>query len=201
MKIEDYCEENGMYAENACFVLRRLQETDKDNYMKLTLDYSSIAKAYEDESFYELTWEQALKSKDLYLSLFDKHTGTYLGNLMLKNLSDEKQEIGIDIVREHRRKGIGYAAVKLLMSRAKEVSGTDIFEVRIYSDNIPSTKLFKKLGAVKVDCEDSEFISIMKIWEKSEGEEKMSRLREEHKELFARAEARQIIVYEVKVIE
>lgn len=200
MEINDYCDSDGKYAENERFILRKLQEADKDNYMKLKLEVSSIAKAYEDESFYEFTWKSALEDKDLYLSLFENRTGIYLGNLMLKNLSSDKQEIGIDIVREHRRKGIGYAAVRLLMSHAKEVSGADSFEVRIYSDNIASTKLFEKLGAVKAGREDSEFISVMKEWEKIEGSEKMFRLKEEHKGLFDRAEKRHIIVYELKAL-
>ena len=200
MEIKDYFDSDGKYAENERFILRKLQEADKDNYMKLTLDVSSIAKAYEDESFYEFTWEHALADKDLNLSLFEKRTGTYLGNLMLKNLLSNKQEIGINIVREHRRRGIGYAAVRLLMNHAKEVSGTNIFEARIYSDNTASTKLFEKLGAAKVDCEDSEFISVMKELEKIEGSKRMSRLKEEHKELFARAEKRHIIVYELTAL-
>lgn len=145
MHIEDYCDKDGKYAENGQFVLKRLQENDKENYMNLKMNTSSIPKAYENEVFFEETWKNSLRDKDLNLSLFTKDTNLYLGNLMLKNFSSDIQEIGIDIVREYRNKGVGYKAVELLMNHAKAVSGASEFEVKVYSDNVASKRLFENL--------------------------------------------------------
>lgn len=198
MKKEDYCNKDGMYAENEYLILRRLCEQDKEKFMELTLDTSSIPKAYEDADFFEYSWKCSLNDEDLNLSLFAKDSGRYLGNLMLKNLSDSRQEIGIDIVREYRNKGIGYEAVKLLMNHAAKVSGSNEFEVRIYSDNEPSRKLFKKLGAVEIGQECNEFISAMKTMGEMIGEEKMFRMEEDYKDIFEAAGRNYIIVYKLK---
>lgn len=199
MKKEDYCNIDGMYAENGDFILKRLCERDKENFMNLYLDTSSIPKAYEQSDFFEYTWEHSLNDDNLNLSLFAKGSDIYLGNLMLKNISANRPEIGIDIVREYRNRGIGYDAVKLLMSRAMEVSGRTDFEVRIYSDNEPSKRLFEKLGAIEIGQEDSEFISAMRAMEAAIGKEKMSQFTESYKDLFTDANRHNIIVYELKI--
>lgn len=199
MKKEDYCNRDGIYAENEYFILKRLCEQDKEDFMELVLDTSSIPKAYEQAGFSEYSWECSLNDADLNLSLFAKDTGIYLGNLMLKNLSGSRQEIGIDIVRKYRKRGIGYKAVRLLIEHAAKVSGRSDFEVRIYSDNEPSRRLFEKLGAVEIGQECSEFISAMKAMEATVGEEKMSQLTKCYKDVFEAADRHHIIVYELRI--
>ena len=201
MRIEDYFDDNDVFAEDKKFILKKLSENDKEDFMKLQMDVSSIKKAYEINDFYEFSWSSFLHDKDLNLSLFSKDTGVYLGRLMLKNLSADKQEIGIDIVEDYRRKGRGSAAVCLLMKHAKEVSGADWFEIRIYSDNIASINMFKKLGAVEADREDSEFIKIMKVMEKSLRKDEIERSKRKYSDLFGREEGRKILLFNLKALD
>lgn len=42
-----------MFAEDKKFILKKLSENDKEDFMKLQMDVSSIKKAYEINDFYE----------------------------------------------------------------------------------------------------------------------------------------------------
>lgn len=199
MEIKDYLGEDGFFAEDENIRIRRLNEDDKEVFMRLKIDVSGISMAYMDPSFYEYSWNDYLKGEDLVLSLFSKESGDFLGTVMLKNLHDEIQEVGIDIVREFRNRGIGFAAVSLLLKRAKECSGKSRYQVRIYSNNVASRTLFSKFNITEVAHEDSEFIQAMKSFEKTLGADYIAKLREQNQERFEEEEKKYIALYELKI--
>lgn len=199
MEIKDYLGEDGFFAEDENIRIRRLNEDDKEVFMRLKIDVSGISMAYMDPSFYEYSWNDYLKGEDLVLSLFSKESGDFLGTVMLKNLHDEIQEVGIDIVREFRNRGIGFAAVSLLLKRAKECSGKSRYQVRIYSNNVASRTLFSKFNITEVAHEDSEFIQAMKSFEKTLGADYIAKFREQNQERFEEEEKKYIALYELKI--
>ena len=199
MEIKDYLGEDGFFAEDENIRIRRLNEDDKEVFMRLKIDVSGISMAYMEPSFYEYSWNDYLKGEDLVLSLFSKESGDFLGTVMLKNLHDEIQEVGIDIVREFRNRGIGFAAVSLLLKRAKECSGKSRYQVRIYSNNVASRTLFSKFNITEVAHEDSEFIQAMKSFEKTLGADYIAKLREQNQERFEEEEKKYIALYELKI--
>ena len=199
MEIKDYLGEDGFFAEDENIRIRRLNEDDKEVFMRLKIDVSGISMAYMDPSFYEYSWNDYLKGENLVLSLFSKESGDFLGTVMLKNLHDEIQEVGIDIVREFRNRGIGFAAVSLLLKRAKECSGKSRYQVRIYSNNVASRTLFSKFNITEVAHEDSEFIQAMKSFEKTLGADYIAKLREQNRERFEEEEKKYIALYELKI--
>ena len=199
MEIEDYLGENGFFAEDGSIYIRRLNEDDKEDFMRLKVDVSCIPKAYEIPSFYDFSWNDYLNGEDLVLCLISKDSGKFLGVVMLKNLHDETQEIGIDIVREFRNRGIGFQAISLLLERAKECSGKTRYQIRIYSDNIASQKLFNKFNITEIAHEDNEFIQVMKSFEKTIGSDYIANLKEQNQEMFEKAEKKYIALYELKI--
>lgn len=95
------------------------------------------------------------------MSLLERESGSYLGYLTVRDPYSENPELGCDIVKEFRRKGIAYQAIQLLIRRMKDLKGTRVFKIKAYVDNVASLNLIRKLDGVEVGREDNEFISIL----------------------------------------
>lgn len=179
MKKTDYLTEDGIFSEDERIVLRNLTSQDEEVYMTLLIENSAGPQMYEDEKFYSLSWNNALKDKDLILIIVDKATHQSVGNIMLQKLDAEEQEIGVDILNAYKRQHYAYDAVKLLVKHASAVSGKETFKVRIYSDNLPSLRLFEKFNITKVGEQESEFTMFMRVMEEQLGKEKTEAIRKE----------------------
>ena len=109
------------------------------------------------KDFFEKQWEQRKEEDAIYISVILKATKKYAGNIVLRKLESVTPEVGIDIVEKYQRQGIAYDTLQLFMRKGKSICKIDYFFVRIYSDNEPSKKLFRKLGAVEIGSEPSEY--------------------------------------------
>ena len=162
MAFEEFFNPDGIFAEDEVYVLRRLQEEDKEPFMQLLVDISDIKDAYNNRDFYEYSWVSSLNDEEvLNLSLLERESGSYLGYLTVRDPYSENPELGCDIVKEFRRKGIAYQAIQLLIRRMKDLKGTRVFKIKAYVDNVASLNLIRKLDGVEVGREDNEFISIL----------------------------------------
>lgn len=163
MAFEDFFDYGNIFAENEDYLLKRLQEDDKEDYMNLLISVSDIAAAYKNSDFYEFTWAKTLDdAENLYLCIHLKETGAFIGKVMIKKPRNDRPEIGADIVGEYRRRGIAFSAVSLAIARLKELTGTRMVEFKAYEDNVPSINLIRKLGAAQTGDEDGEFAVFMR---------------------------------------
>lgn len=175
---------NGLLVQNDKYVLRAMCENDKENYLKLYRENSIVAKAFSKigdldyDEFAEFVWEKIPEEDSIYVSIFGKADYTYVGNIVLQHLSSSTPEIGIDVLKEYHRQGIAYDTIPLFTKRVLELKTIEYFLVRIYSDNIASTKLFEKLGALRIGHEPSE-LGAMLVQMKQ-------KLKDEYEELITR---------------
>ena len=158
MKKEEYFDENNICTENEKYILRKQSIEDKHDYFKLCKEVSIISdkRDFDFESFFEWNWEQNQKEDCIYVSVVMKESGTYVGNIVLRNLNSTTPEVGIEILTQYRRSGIASHVIPLFIDKIKEKQYIEYFLVRIYSDNIASIGLFKKLKAVEFGKEPSE---------------------------------------------
>ena len=180
MNKADFFLTDGLLIQNDKYILRVLNEEDRENYLKLYQENPIVASAFSKMSdvdydeFAEFMWEKIPEEDSLYVSVFLKEDYTYVGNIVVQHMSLTTPEIGIDVLEEYHRQGIAYETIPLFAKRVQELMPVDYFVVRIYSDNEPSKKLFEKLGAEVMGKEPSEFaeaLSHLKEKSKEEYEE------------------------------
>ena len=73
-------------------------------------------------------------------------TDVYCGYIQLIE-KKEHYELGIELLNEHRRQGIGTESVIAFCKYLKEEFGIETVELRIFANNSISVSFFKKLGA------------------------------------------------------
>ena len=73
-------------------------------------------------------------------------SNTYCGYIQLLEKNDH-YELGIELLNEHRRLGIGTESVIAFCKYLKEEFGIETVELRIFANNSISVSFFKKLGA------------------------------------------------------
>ncbi len=174
----DFFLTDGLLIQNDKYILKVLNEEDKENYLNLYRENSIVTSAsskmsdVDYDEFAEFVWEKIPEEDSLYVSVFLKADYTYVGNVVMQHMSLTTPEIGIDVLEEYHRQGIAYETIPLFAKRVQELMPVDYFVVRIYSDNEPSKKLFEKLGAELMGKEPSEFA------------EALSQLKEKFKEEY-----------------
>lgn len=144
------------------YKIRPLEERDKEVYLDMGLSINNEA----DEGFRHLVRESMWKldtnkeSKAVYMIVEDS-TDNICGYCELKE-DGATPEIGIELLPEYRGKGIGEIAIRQLLELNKNRDDISYFLVRIKENNIPSIKLFEKLGAKPIDHRDSYFMKKLK---------------------------------------
>ncbi|MBQ9608415.1 MAG: GNAT family N-acetyltransferase [Lachnospiraceae bacterium] len=195
MTKDELCKEQEIFAENDKIILERLSVKYKNEYIDLICEVSQIQKTYDTEEDRDIILKYSLESEDLILCIINKENNMLIGQIMLKNLSNDEPEIGIDISREYRRQGYGFQAISLFIEQLKSIGLIEVCTVRIYLDNIPSQNLFKKFNICEVEKEDSEFIVAMDTIKEVLGEETYKMAQENYAEQFSAENKRKIIKY------
>lgn len=153
----DKCGENGMknrkiYVSDDSYLLCRLMEDDKEEYMDLLKETNTITNFYDNEVNCNIMWKIAIEG-GWEFSIFNKN-GDYCGNIMLKYPESEHPEIGIDIVSKYRNHGIAPRAIKMFARKIYEERQVDYYVLRVSSKNLHSKHVIEKLGAVPDDSEN-----------------------------------------------
>lgn len=192
MNKEDFFLADGLLVQNDKYILNALTEEDKENYLKLYRENSIVAKVsskmsdVDYDEFAEFIWKKLPKDDAIYVSIFLSTDNTYVGNITMKHLSSDTPELGIDVLQQFQRRGIAYETIPMFAKRVLELKKVEYFMVRVYSDNVASTKLFEKLGVVKLGKEQSEFAEVLaKVKEKLNDEYEDFLIRNPYVEDFA----------------
>lgn len=89
--------------------LRKLQDTDKEAYIKLENETWVNNKALQDEEHKDRLWKGMFSDTEIhYAVLMESHI---CGFISITKLDKEVQELGVELFEEYRHKGIGYAAL------------------------------------------------------------------------------------------
>lgn len=125
--------------------IRKIEE-DKAFFLALQNETSMMKYMLKEESFQKILWDEHIREKSFMFTV--EVDGTYAGFCGIHNLSHEKWEIGIELLKKFQNKGIGYLAVGSMLDELKSRLGAHKFSVKIEADNYASQRLFEKLGAV-----------------------------------------------------
>lgn len=158
---KDFKKEKTISVQNGKVRLRMLCPEDKEDYFSLYQETSVVKKGMRAEDFrdfFESQWKETETNDDeLNITILVEDSGEYAGNIRLHDLSSTTPEVGIDICGKYRQQGIAYQSLRLFMEMVNDICGVDYYLVRIYSDNKASQGLFRKLGAVEIGKEPSEY--------------------------------------------
>lgn len=103
---------------------------------------------------YEKKWvEDAIFSQsDIKLAICDTKSDSYIGNIYLNKIDKIHRSAIIGILigeKEYRSKGYGREATLLMLKYAFQELGLHRISALILEENIPSRKMFEKLGFVQ----------------------------------------------------
>lgn len=126
-------------------VLRKVQNSDKDMFIELQKENNIVKSMLKEEAYRNMLWKEHIEHKALMFSI--EVDNEYVGYCGIKNTAQEQWEIAIEILNKWKQKGIGYKAIRVMLSEIKNRLNVSEFRVRIDAENYPSQKLFEKLGA------------------------------------------------------
>lgn len=183
--------------------LRILCPEDKEDYFSLYQETSIVKKAMKTEEFrefFESQWkEMELNNEELNITILAQGTGEYAGNIRLNNLSSDTPEVGVDICSKYRRQGIAYQSLRLFKKMVSDICGVAYYLVRIYSDNEASQGLFRKLGAVEIGKEPSEYQRFLNVLREELGNEEYEKIKTKNPDMEKIAGSRYIKRYRLDV--
>lgn len=126
--------------------LRILSQQDYDDYIKLQKEVSPFRSAFMDIDFFIRAWNDMFASGRFVYAIQDVGEAKFCGYCAIRDCRKERPEIEIELLKEYRKKGIGYTALCLLINKiTNEYKVTD-FVYCTDSDNYASQALVQKLG-------------------------------------------------------
>lgn len=197
MKKSDFGSNGDFIAENEMYLLRLISDLDKENYIITCRRTSGIPSAYLLPKFGQNMYDNASSENEINFSIVEKTTGSYCGYCNFRSLNEDKPEIGISLLPEYQRKGIGYQALSMIMRLAADRIGVHEFIARVYNDNTGSRRLMEKLGAIETGRELSELAETMQNIRKTQGDEFIEKASKKYG--FSLEDERYIIVYTIDI--
>lgn len=139
--------EGEVIAEGNLVRLSVIKNSEKENYLAVSYEYSMTKHLYKDEKYREYIWSDFISDYTFVCSIYEKDTGEYVGYCSIKDLAKKEWELAIELMPEKCHKGYGSEALPLLMKTINRLTGRRFFRSRVDIDNHNSQKLMKKLGA------------------------------------------------------
>ncbi len=125
--------------------LRPLKEKDRDFYLTINTEWLTEGYGPIDSSLEETEWAITQEKNAFYCLVVYK--GAPAGSIFLKDTSEDRWEVGIDLIPEYRYRGIGGRATALFMKKMHEITGREEFRALAYADNTASHRCLEKMGA------------------------------------------------------
>ena len=141
-------QEGDMVAQGDKVVLGVIKKDEREKYLAVSYEHSSMKEWYKEEAFRKTTWEDFLSENSFVCSIYDKISGEYVGYCSIKNLMKDEWEIAIELKSDACHKGYGTEALHIFMETVHQLTGRRFFRARVEIDNYASQGLMKKLGAI-----------------------------------------------------
>lgn len=130
---------------NGTLLLRVPTDSDRNGFLRLQQEYSSLRSLLGDEKYCANIWKEHNNNTALMISI--TQDGTYIGYCGINDLSKSPWEIAIELLPEWTHLGIGTAAITATLDALAMRLDVADFKIRIDPNNIASQRLFEKLGA------------------------------------------------------
>lgn len=126
--------------------LRKLQDSDKETYIKLENETWVNSKALQDEEHNDRLWKSMFSDTEIHYAVLMENQ--ICGFVSIMKLDKEVQELAVELFEEYRHKGIGYAALVQLLEICKKEYKIKNIQSKVYADNFPSILLMKRIGGI-----------------------------------------------------
>ena len=136
-----------VFAANDKICIRVIQESEKNDYIAVSYEYSCMKGVFKEKNFRDELWKSFMSKQSFVCSIYDQATGNYLGYCSIKDLKKQDWELAIELKSEWCHRGYGTEAVSLFLRKLGVLTGNRFFRVRVDIDNYASQALMKKLGA------------------------------------------------------
>ncbi|MBE6034991.1 MAG: GNAT family N-acetyltransferase [Clostridiales bacterium] len=135
-----------VFGEAVDFRLCRIRQTDKEAYIKLEEENSSMPRAYELEGYGDSLWDDFNEEKAFNVVIRSKSTDSFMGYCGIKNTQKEELELAMTLFKKYQGKGYGPEALHLFMVKVKEITGISEFKALVDGENVHSQKMCEKIG-------------------------------------------------------
>ena len=142
-------DEGGVFARSETLTLRKILDTDKENYLNLYRVKESYANLFDRPEFDlgDALWNDFNSDETINTIIVRNHDGAFCGFCGLQEYKLRNEpELSIELGREFQRQGIGCEALKMLMQHYSEITGNNVFISKVSHENLASQKLMRKLG-------------------------------------------------------
>ena len=193
-----------IYFETDHLYVRSIQEKDKEYYMTLRRDTSSIAQAYTVlPEFCDIEWDNELNStEDIYLAVFLKENGTFVASASYQGFNTDSIEIGFDVVKEYRNQGIGTELIFGMLKEERSVFCEKKILIKTEINNIACRRVIEKCGGVFCGYEPTMVAkaieSLMKSIETEELDTQEWRRKKEENAQFLEENKESVCIYRLK---
>lgn len=126
-------------------VLRPVDECDREKFIELQKENAIMPEMFKKEKFKDYLWQEHTNETALIGSILLGNE--YVGYCGIKDVTHDRWEITIEILKKWQHKGIGFITISILLEAIKVRLGITEFRIRIAAENYTSQRLFEKLGA------------------------------------------------------
>ena len=148
------------------FRFRRVEPRDKNLVMGVRTEIGDLAEFYRrNPDFMDYNWNLILKDEnEVSMVVFQQPDNLFVGTCSFQGVQKGPLELGYDIVKEMRGKGIGTRMVGALFELAHTYFPARDIYVRIRKDNIASQRVAEKNGAKFLQTDDPpELVTLQKL--------------------------------------
>ena len=170
--------------------LYEMGDEDRSNYEGIPYNddtsegrYQSYPQELKDE-----LWNRLIHGNNRMYSIYNERE-EYCGYIELLKPNSSTPEIGIEIVKEHRNKGIAKRAVYLMLCGTEAIEKKAYYIVRIIEDNMHSRHVFENLGAEFNNSNNTKYQKDINVCKALEAETTDEKLKNRMKEMIHEYEA------------
>ena len=101
----------------------------------------------------ELEWLKDKKDavNEIHLSMIDKETNEFIGNISLMHLDDLIPELGISITAKKQNNKYGREAIKAIMLYGQKKYNKDKYQLNVFKENKRAIRCYESIGFVKTN--------------------------------------------------
>lgn len=163
------------------FHFRAIKSQDKELFMAMrseTSDVSAFYKAY--PGFLDYNWDMILKDEnELHMMVFQESDELFVATCSFQRLQESTLELGYDVVKEYRGRGIGSKIVAALIEIAHATFPEREIYIKVRENNMSSRRVAEKCGGELVGFVDApEVETLQNIIDKSDNPSSITKAKE-----------------------
>ena len=153
------------------FHFRSIKSQDKELFMSIRSETSDVSAFYEAyPGFLDYNWDMILKDEnELSMMVFQESDELFVATCSFQRLQESTLELGYDVVKEYRGRGIGSKIVSILIEIAHATFLEREIFIKVRENNMASRRVAEKCGGVLIGFADApEVETLQNIIDKSD---------------------------------